>query len=461
MRIYLESLGCRLNYAEMAALGRQLTGAGHELTDAATAADLCVLNSCTVTGEAARQSRQLARQLARTNPAARLIVTGCYATLEGEVVAQLPNVELVVGNERKDELLRLIQESGVRSQGSSRVSESASQRRAPRMVKRNARRSTQHGTRAFVKTQDGCRNHCTFCIVTVARGDERSRTIAEVVAEVNALHAEGYQEAVLTGVHLGGYGSDLGEDLRSLVGALLAETGIPRLRMSSLEPFDLDSGFFDLWAGSQGRLMPHLHLPAQSGSDAVLRRMARRNRAADFEALVAAARAAIPGLTVTTDLIAGFPGETEVDFSETLDFARRVGFAHIHAFPYSARQGTAAARFGGQVPEAERKRRVRALIELDAELGTTVRRTFVGEVRPVLWENRDAAQLPDNLSEGLFASHPSASSGQAFRHAQGAQAMIGAGSELVASPRCATGLVRSDRQLSARAGRRARRVGSA
>jgi threonylcarbamoyladenosine tRNA methylthiotransferase MtaB len=409
MRIYLESLGCRLNYAEMAALGRQLTGAGHELTDAATAADLCVLNSCTVTGEAARQSRQLARQLARANPAARLIVTGCYATLEGEVVAQLPNVELVVGNERKDELLRLIQESGGRGQGSGVRSQESADQRIPRASDalhgwsnddtQHAARNTQYGirdthhaprTRAFVKTQDGCRNHCTFCIVTVARGDERSRPIQELMAEVNALHAEGYQEAVLTGVHLGGYGSDLAADLRALVGVLLAETSIPRLRLSSLEPFDLSASFFDLWADSQGRLMPHLHLPAQSGSDAVLRRMARRNRVADFEALVAAARAAIPGLTVTTDLIAGFPGETEENFGETLDFARRVGFAHIHAFPYSARQGTAAARFGGQVPEVERKHRVRALIELDVELGAAVRASFIGDVRPVLWENCEA-----------------------------------------------------------------------
>ena len=230
---------------------------------------------CTVTGEAARQSRQLARQLARANPAARLIVTGCYATLEGETVAQLPNIELVVGNERKDELLRLIQESGDRSQG---ITESANQRASGALHgwsnddTQHAARSTHHAprTRAFVKTQDGCRNHCTFCIVTVARGDERSRTIAELTAEVNALHAEGYHEAVLTGVHLGGYGSDLGADLRALMRALLAETSIPRLRLSSLEPFDLSASFFDLWADSQGRLMPHLHLPAQSGSDAVL-----------------------------------------------------------------------------------------------------------------------------------------------------------------------------------------------
>ena len=414
MRIYLESLGCRLNYAEMASLGRQLTGAGHELTDSATAADLCVLNSCTVTGEAARQSRQLARKLAHTNPAARLIVTGCYATLEGEAVAQLPNVELVVGNTRKDELLQLIDESAnenlriceptlapERSEGGS-VGEPGNQRdtRHATHTTQYAIRNTQHlpdtagagyaaRTRAFVKTQDGCRNRCTFCIVTVARGDERSRTLSDLVAEVNALHAEGYQEAVLTGVHLGGYGSDLGEDLRSLVVALLARTRIPRLRLSSLEPFDLSASLFDLWEGSGGRLMPHLHLPAQSGSDTVLRRMARRNRVADFEALAAAAAAAIPGLTITTDLIAGFPGETEEDFADTLGFARRVGFAHIHAFPYSARQGTAAARFAGQVPEVERKRRVRALVELDTELGAAVRRSFVGGVRPVLWEHRE------------------------------------------------------------------------
>jgi len=387
MRIYLESLGCRLNYAEMAALGRQLAGAGHELADSAAAADLCVLNSCTVTGEAARQSRQLARQLARANPSARLIVTGCYATLEGEAVAQLPNVELVVGNSRKDELLQVIQE--------------AAKQRLPQdndvPIERSTdnplygSRITHHAsrTRAFVKTQDGCRNRCTFCIVTVARGDEHSRTVPEIVAEVNALHAEGFQEAVLTGVHLGGYGSDLGADLRSLIGALLAETRIPRLRLSSLEPFDLAEDLFDLWKASAGRLMPHLHLPAQSGSDAVLRRMARRNRVANFEALAAAARAAIPGLTLTTDLIAGFPGETEADFAETLGFARRIGFAHIHAFPYSARQGTAAARFSGQVPEAERKRRVRALIDLDAELSAAVRLLFVGAIRPVLWENLD------------------------------------------------------------------------
>ena len=380
MRIYLESLGCRLNYAEMASLGRQLAAAGHELAGSAAAADLCVLNSCTVTGEAARQTRQLARQMARANPAARLIVTGCYATLEGEAVAGLPNVEMVVGNARKDELLRLIESANLT--GTLRGSGSRSPQHAIHSTQSASR------TRAFLKVQDGCRNRCTFCIVTVARGEERSRPIAELVAEVNALHAEGYQEAVLTGVHLGGYGADLGESLPGLVAALLTDTAIPRLRLSSLEPFDVTADFFGLWAQSDGRLMPHLHLPAQSGSDAVLRRMARRNTVAEFEALVGAARASIPDLTVTTDLIVGFPGETEEQFAETVAFARRVGFAHLHVFPYSARTGTPAARLSGQVLEVERKRRVRVLTALDAEQGQAVRARFVGSTRPVLWEHR-------------------------------------------------------------------------
>ena len=404
MRIYLESLGCRLNYAEMATLGRQLTGAGHELTDAATAADLCVLNSCAVTGEAARQSRQLARQLARANPAARLIVTGCYATLEGETVAQLPNVELVVGNERKDELLRLIQESGVGGQGSGVRGQESAKQQIPPDSEASGERSTSNtdyaATHYAPRTahprlrQNPGRLPQPLHVLHRDRGaggraqpdDRRDRGRGERAARRGLPGSRADRRA----------SGRLRERSRRRICArwwarCWRKRRIPRLRLSSLEPFDLSPSFFDLWADSDGRLMPHLHLPAQSGSDAVLRRMARRNRVADFEALVAAARAAIPGLTVTTDLIAGFPGETEEDFSETLDFARRVGFAHIHAFPYSARQGTAAARFGGQVPEVERKRRVRALVELDAELGAAVRRTFVGEVRPVLWENRDAA----------------------------------------------------------------------
>jgi threonylcarbamoyladenosine tRNA methylthiotransferase MtaB len=405
MRIHLEALGCRLNYAEMTALGRRLLAAGYELAASADQADLCVLNSCAVTGEAARKSRQLARQIACTNPSARLIVTGCYATLEAEVVEALPNVALVVGNAGKDELLTLIEGERQRSADEGRKTtvclphDGLGQAQAS-IVRANPQplRPTPSATdsvpaartRAFVKVQDGCRNRCTFCIIAVARGDERSRSISEVVEEVSTLREEGYQEVVLAGVHLGAYGRGQGVGLASLVCALLEGTQIPRLRLSSLEPFDLDPGFFDLWAQSNGRLMPHLHLPAQSGSNRLLRRMARHNRVEDFEVLVELARARIPGITITTDLITGFPGERESDFEETVAFARRVGFAHMHIFPYSAREGTAAARFNEQVPATERRRRSRVLCELDAELRQTVLQSFVNQTRPVLWERPSA-----------------------------------------------------------------------
>jgi threonylcarbamoyladenosine tRNA methylthiotransferase MtaB len=420
MRVYLETLGCRLNYAEMAALGRQLAGAGHAVVGSAAEADVCVLNTCAVTGEAARKSRQMARQLGRANPNGRVVVTGCYATLEGATVANLPGVALVVGNERKEALLELIAGGGQTSglaersaialvdawpnEANSAVElDGVARDGLPDPTTAPAIQPAER-TRAFIKVQDGCHNRCTFCIVTVARGAERSRPVADVVTEINALHETGYQEAVLTGVHLGAYGREQGTTLGALVAALLTETNIPRLRLSSLEPFDLAPEFFELWAAGGNRLMPHLHLPAQSGSDPVLRRMARRNRVADFEVLLAAARAAIPGLTVTTDIIVGFPGESEADYAATLAFAERAEFAHIHVFPYSARAGTAAARMSGQIPEAERRRRSRALNALEVQLGQAVRMSFLGQTRPVLWENTVPASAPGPgliLWEGL------------------------------------------------------------
>ena len=393
VRVYLETLGCRLNYAEMSSLSRQLIEAGHVIASSADDAELCVLNSCAVTDEAVRKSRQLARHIARVNPNARLVVTGCDATLEGEAVAALPNVALVVSNRYKDELLAMIRDRAATLPGEAGALAGPSPSRDPSEDGVCALPVTGR-TRAFVKVQDGCRNHCTFCIVRVARGAERSQPIGVVVDEVNRLHAEGYQEAVLTGVHLGGYGQDRGENLRSLLGALLQHSDMPRLRLSSLEPFDLSPDLFELWTEWPHRLMPHLHLPAQSGSDAILRRMARRNSVASFEGLAAAARAAIPGLMISTDLIAGFPGETEADFEETGAFAERVGFAHLHVFPYSARVGTPAARFDGQVPEGIRRRRCQIFKELDKKLGRLARARLAGQTRSVLWESRAPRSEP-------------------------------------------------------------------
>lgn len=379
MKIYLETLGCRLNWSEMETLGRQLTAAGHGVVDAPEQADVCVLNTCAVTGEAARKSRQLARKLMRSNPSARLAITGCYATLAPQTVASLPNVELVVDNSQKDRLAELLQPWAAELDGEQW------RRLAP-----DAPLHLPSRTRAFIKAQDGCDNHCTFCIVTVARGAERSRPVAEIVAEVQDLADAGYQEAVLTGVHLGGY-ADGAAALPELVAALLGHTTLPRLRLSSLEPWDIDPAFFDLWPQSAGRLCPHLHLPLQAGCDKTLKRMARRTRTAGFRDLVTQARARIPDLTLSTDIIVGFPGETDADFAESLDFIAALDFAHVHVFPYSAREGTAAATFSGQVPVEERRRRVDAVEAVARHSSEKVRRGFLGTVRPVLWEALERA----------------------------------------------------------------------
>jgi len=373
MKIALTSIGCRLNEAEIATWAREFQLAGHEVVTTSGDADILVFNTCAVTTEAARKSRQIVKRLHRRNPGARLVVTGCYATLEPEKLARIMGVDLVVANNDKDRL----------------VAHLTGEWHLPTMPEL----ATEPGatyvypgsrTRAFVKVQDGCRNRCTFCIVTVARGEERSRGIAAIVEEINALHAAGYQEAVLTGVHLGGYGSDIEESLSSLVQAILADTDIPRLRLSSLEPWEMPEHFFDLWQNP--RLMPHLHLPLQSGSDRILRRMARRYTTAAYARLIAEARAAIPDFNLTTDLIVGFPGEGDEEWEQTVDFVQQIGFGHMHIFTYSPREGTAAARMPGQIPGDVKRARSRQLHAIAARMKAQMLGRSVGATRSVLWE---------------------------------------------------------------------------
>jgi threonylcarbamoyladenosine tRNA methylthiotransferase MtaB len=381
MRIRLETLGCRLNISEIEGLARGFITAGHRVVGPGEQADLCVLNTCAVTGAAARKSRQLARHLKRTNPGAVLVVTGCYAELEPGQVSAL-GVDMVVGNPDKDQTVELV--TGyvrrVRPELQFDESQPPTSNLGCDYLYPGAR------TRAFIKVQDGCDKRCTFCIVTVARGAGRSRPADEVVAEVQRLIKAEYQEVVLSGVHLGSYGHDLGEGrgLYKLVGRLLDETGVPRLRLSSLEPWDLDEDFFALWENP--RLGRHLHLPLQSGCDAILRRMARHTATTSFAELVRAARAAIPDLSVTTDIIVGFPGESEAEFAESLAFVEAMDFAKLHIFRYSRRARTAAASMPSQVqPQviAERSRRMHTLGD---QLERAFRRRFLGRTMDVLWE---------------------------------------------------------------------------
>ncbi len=297
MNIYLDTIGCRLNQSEIETFARQFCAAGHMLVASPDQADLVVINTCTVTSQAASDSRQKIRQAARLG-AAEIVATGCWATMEPEAAAALPRVSHVITNLDKDHLV------------ASLLPASPSER-AETPTTRQPLPGAHQRTRAFIKVQDGCDNRCTYCITCLARGPSRSHSIQAIQQDVAAALAGGALEIVLTGVHLGAWGADLhpASELTNLIQALLADPHLPRLRLSSLEPWDLELRFFALW--QDARLCRHLHLPLQSGCAATLRRMARKTTPQAYAQLVQNARAAIPGIAITTDIIVGFPGESE------------------------------------------------------------------------------------------------------------------------------------------------------
>lgn len=371
MKIYLDTIGCRLNQSEIETMAREFRAAGHEIVDSADLAELAVVNTCAVTNEAAADSRSAIRQIARAG-VGEIVATGCWATLQPRDAKDLPNVLRVVANDRKERLV-------------SEVLNLPPESFDLEPIVREPLPGLHRRTRAFIKVQDGCDNHCTFCVTTVARGEGRSRPLAEVMLDIQAALRGGTREIVLTGVHLGSWGQEYGRHLRDLIRAILRETDVPRLRLSSLEPWDLDAEFFQLW--SNKRLMPHLHLPLQSGCEPTLKRMARKTTPQTFRELVAAAQHAIPEVAITTDVIAGFPGETEAEFAESLAFVREMNFAGGHVFTYSPRPGTGAAKMKGQVPPELRKKRNHILREALDESAKAYRQKFIGRRLSVLWES--------------------------------------------------------------------------
>jgi len=381
VRIHLSALGCRLNEAELEQWASSFTRAGDKISTDPADADVLVMNTCAVTREAVRKSRQKIQSLQRTNPQAKLVVSGCYSELTpASEMAEL-GVDLVIPNTRKDDLVPLTRSTFSQPD----MPQAATQPDATPLFARNRHR-------AFIKIQDGCRYRCTFCIVTVARGAERSRAIQEIVEEVRQLQLNDVREIVLTGVHVGGYGSDLDTSLESLVKALLDDTDIQRIRFASVEPWDLSDGFLYLFDNK--RIQPHMHLPLQSGSDTVLRRMARRCKTADFNHLTTSLRQAVPEFNVTTDIIAGFPGESEQEWQESLAFIRTQAFGHIHAFTYSEREGTKAATLPDAVPVEIRQQRSRELHQLGEQLKQQQLEASLSTTAEVLWEKGKAIETP-------------------------------------------------------------------
>ena len=379
-RVAFLTLGCKVNQYDSDAMRSLFLSRGY--TTAEKDADIYVINTCSVTSVGDKKSRQLIRRIRREHPGAIIAAAGCYAQLSPEEVAAA-GCDVVVGNQNRAHIVDYIEEAAAGRAGNHvvdimRVAEFENLTVTP---------EGEEKTRAFVKVQEGCDNYCTFCIIPYARGRLKSRRPEDAVAEVALLADKGYREIVLTGIHLGNYGVDLrdGTRLSSLVEALLAISGISRIRLGSIESVEVSDELIRILQ-TERRVCRHLHLPIQSGSDAVLARMHRHYRLAEFKKLIGTLREKIPGLALTTDLIVGFPGETEALFAETLETLRELQFSGIHVFPYSPRTGTPAAGYPDQVSTAVKKERVHRVEELEKEIARVYRQTFLGKTVRVLAE---------------------------------------------------------------------------
>jgi threonylcarbamoyladenosine tRNA methylthiotransferase MtaB len=359
----VHTLGCKLNQAESETLARELAGKGFTLITG-TRADAFIINSCSVTHSADGKSRHLVRMLRSLNPKAIIAVTGCYAERAKEDLIEC-GADTVCGNREKNLLAGWL-------------AAKLPQKLNDLPVKREGR------VRSFIKIQDGCNKFCTYCIVPFVRPTLYSVDTDAAVKEIRSRTRDGYKEIVLTGTEIGSYCSN-GSELIDLIKLILRETSDARLHLSSLQPQEITGDLLGLW--QDGRLCRHFHIALQSGSDGVLKRMGRRYTTGIFRKALEMVRAAVPDVSVTTDIIVGFPGESEAEFKESLEFCRRMKFAALHIFPYSARPGTMAAQMPGKVCEKVKKQRSSIMVELAASSADEFARRFIGQTRKVLWEN--------------------------------------------------------------------------
>ena len=374
--IAMTTLGCKVNQSDSDEWLRQFAARGYEIVDFGAVADAYIVNTCTVTHVADRKSRQLLRQARRQNPAALVVATGCYASVAPDELARMVEVDLVVTDSDKPRLTDLVHDA------------LEGEDEQPLEALTGALRVFGPRHRAFVKVSDGCDKFCAFCIVPYARGRTRSVDPESVLAKVRTLVDGGYREVVLTAVHMGNYGHDLhpSTTLQNLIRRVLEETAVERLRISSIEPEDFDDNLLPLW--QDRRLCRHFHLALDSGCDATLDRMRRRYRAADFAALLQRIRTAVPDVAITTDVMVGFPGETDAEFETSCQFVDNQDFALIHVFPYSARRRTLASKLANQVDPEEKRRRTDVMLDIAAHSADRFRHRFVGRTLDVLFEQR-------------------------------------------------------------------------
>ena len=376
------TLGCRTNQYESQAYTDQLRTMGYQMAGEGEAADLCIVNTCTVTESADSSSRHQIRHLARANPGAKIVVTGCLAERAPEELKKISGVDLVVSNKDKEKLLSLVLPD-------EEIPEFAIQQ-------------FESHTRSFVKVQDGCNSFCTYCIIPYVRGRSRSRRLEEILEEIRGLIRNGYKEVVLTGINIGDFDGAPHEGeapvrLSDLVRAVDALDGLKRLRVSSIDPDEVDEDLSHAILNGKNTC-PSMHIVLQSGSNVILKRMNRKYTREIFLETIDKLKAARPDFTFTTDIIVGFPGESERDFQDTLDIMDEVGFAKVHMFPYSPRQRTRAALYPNPVPQAQILERKQKLLRSSEQHAFMLRQKYIGQKRAVLFEKRES-------SNGMISGH--------------------------------------------------------
>ncbi|MGE5541476.1 MAG: tRNA (N(6)-L-threonylcarbamoyladenosine(37)-C(2))-methylthiotransferase MtaB [Bacillota bacterium] len=399
-RVAFLTLGCKTNQYDTAVMTAAFRDRGYEIVDFDDHADVYVINTCAVTARSQAKSRQAVRRARRANPSAVVAVAGCYPQVAPGEVESFEGVDVVTGASGRGELPRYVEEvieSGIPVKRVDRVWSCREFEESEGVL--------FHGrTRAFLKIEDGCEHFCSYCIVPFARGPVRSRPVESILKETGRLAAQGFKEIVLTGIHLGEYGRDMagkGLNLARILEMVCDVDGIQRVRLSSVEPGDITEELIQ--AALRPNVCPHLHVPLQSGSDRILQAMNRGYSRTEYAALAARLKQAIPGLGLTTDVMVGFPGETEEDFEQTCDIVEEVGFSRLHVFPFSPRKGTAAERMGGQIPRAVKEQRARSLITIGRGLSRAFHEGLVGTRVSVLIEERAGGNR--GPLEGLTGSY--------------------------------------------------------
>ncbi len=423
-RVAITTLGCKTNQFESATMIEQFKKAGYAIVPFKESADIYVVNSCTVTAKTDAETRRLIRRARRLNPHARIIATGCYAQVAPGDLERMPEVDSVFGNREKQNITDLVES------GESLVSDIASERTSGPLKLE----SFAEHTRAFLQAQNGCNSYCAYCIVPYARGRSRSVTLADVLQGVKNLAANGYQELVLTGIHLGAYGLDLAtkSSLTELVRSIDNEQLVPRLRIGSVEPNELSDELLAVMMHSK-IICPHLHLPLQSGSDSVLARMGRNYTGAFFQELLSRVSAALPDAFIGADVIAGFPGESEAEFTETMNLIKTLPLSDLHVFPYSRRPGTRAADLPGQLAANIIKDRSEMLRKVAITKKELFLKRFVGRELQVLVQGYDAKSgLCRSLSRNYITTGFTGNAGMINREVSVIASGMGSGADLAA-----------------------------